>query len=1004
MQVVELLGQRHDLAEVVRVHAHEHAVAAVRVLADDHAGRGQALEQRLLHRLAEAEHLACGLHLRAEVGVDVAELFKREHRHLDRVIWRDGVQAGAIAETFQRCAEHDACRHVHHRHARDLADVRHGARGAGVDLDDVELVFPDEVLDVHKPLRAEREGELARAVDDLLRHHVVEVVWRVDGDGVAAVHAGALDVLHDAGDEHVRTVGDDVHLQLRAHHVFVHEHGVIDALRKDALHVRRDLGVVVDDLHVLAADDVRRAQQHGVAERLRGVQRLGQRLHTHALRARDVKLLEQGIKPLAVLGDVNALGRRAEDADAVAVERLRERDGGLAAEGDHDADGLLHVDDLQHVLGRERLEIQPVGGVVVRGDGLGIVVDDDDVIAHGLERPHAVDGRIVKLDALADADRPGAEHHDDGLAAAREGARLAARVRAGVEIRRLRVELGGAGVDHLVARAEGGQRLAAGQAAQRRVRIAEVLAALVKLRRQAALDARLVVHKVLQPGQKPAVDAGDVVDLIDGHAAAQRLKDGEQAVIVAVGEPVAHRAVGQGLGVQRVEMDLGAAHGLEQRAFKVRADGHDLAGGLHLRAEAAGRADELVKRPLGELHDDVVQRGLKAGAGLAGDVILNFIERVAEGDLRRDLCDRVAGRLRRERRRARHAGVDLDDGVLKAVGVERELAVAAADDVERGDDVQRRAAQHLKLLVRERQRRGDDDAVAGVYADGVEVFHAAHGDDVAGTVAHGLKLDLFPAVDIALDEDLRDRGRVEAGLRGARELLRAVGHAAPRAAERERRADDNGVADAARDLQRLGHGVRNAGGDGRLADGGHGLLKKLAVLGLVDGFGVRADEADVVLLQKALLVELHRERQARLAAETGEETVGLFLFNNALDGGQRERLEINFVREGLVGHDGRGVGVDEHDVHARVVQHAARLRAGIVKLRRLTDHDRAGADDHDFADAGINRHGAHLPSGHRIGQRERPCRAGPSTPRGETARKRPAGRGSRCPRTCRRWR
>ena len=159
-----------------------------------------------------------------------------------------------------------------------------------------------------------------------------------------------------------------------------------------------------------------------------------------------------------------------------------------------------------------------------------------------------------------------------------------------------------------------------------------------------------------------------------------------------------------------------------------------------------------------------------------------------------------------------------------------------------------------------------------------------------------------------------------------------------------------------------------------------------------------------MLLQKALLVELHRQRQARLAAETGEKTVWLLLFNDALDGGQRERLEINLIREGLVGHDRRGVGVDEHDVHARVVQHAARLRAGIVKLRRLTDHDRAGADDHDFTDAGINRHGAHLPSGHRIGRRERPCRAGPSTPRGETARKRPAGRGSRYPRTCRRWR
>ena len=59
-------------------------------------------------------------------------------------------------------------------------------------------------------------------------------------------------------------------------------------------------------------------------------------------------------------------------------------------------------------------------------------------------------------------------------------------------------------------------------------------------------------------------------------------------------------------------------------------------------------------------------------------------------------------------------------------------------------------------------------------------------------------------------------------------------------------------------------------------------------------------------------------------------------------------LENGSIREGLVGHDRRGVGVDEHDVHARVLQHAARLRARIVEFRRLADDDRAGADDHNF--------------------------------------------------------
>ena len=68
--------------------------------------------------------------------------------------------------------------------------------------------------------------------------------------------AGALDVLHDAGDQHVGAVGDDVHLQLLAHEILVHQDGVLDLAGEDDLHVPADLLVVVGDDHVLAADDV----------------------------------------------------------------------------------------------------------------------------------------------------------------------------------------------------------------------------------------------------------------------------------------------------------------------------------------------------------------------------------------------------------------------------------------------------------------------------------------------------------------------------------------------------------------------------------------------------------------------------------------------------------------------------------------------------------------------------------------------------------------------------
>ena len=58
------------------------------------------------------------------------------------------------------------------------------------------------------------------------------------------------------------------------------------------------------------------------------------------------------------------------------------------------------------------------------------------------------------------------------------------------------------------------------------------------------------------------------------------------------------------------------------------------------------------------------------------------------------------------------------------------------------------------------------------------------------------------------------------------------------------------------------------------ADLDHRLLELLAVLGLVDDLGVGADHLDAVLLQHAVLVQVHRDVQAGLAAEGGQQGVG----------------------------------------------------------------------------------------------------------------------------------
>ena len=84
--LVQLPGDIHDLRLIPVVHGDQHAAAAL--LLHLVAGGDQALEQGLLHVLAQAQHLAGGLHLRGEGRIGVGDLLKGEHRHLHRHIRR----------------------------------------------------------------------------------------------------------------------------------------------------------------------------------------------------------------------------------------------------------------------------------------------------------------------------------------------------------------------------------------------------------------------------------------------------------------------------------------------------------------------------------------------------------------------------------------------------------------------------------------------------------------------------------------------------------------------------------------------------------------------------------------------------------------------------------------------------------------------------------------------------------------------------------------------------
>ena len=679
-----------------------------------------------------------------------------------------------------------------------------------------------------------------------------------------------------------------------------------------------------------------------------------------ACRTRDTALFEDNVELFTVLSGVDRPCRRAEDRNTELLKVSRKVDGGLTAELYDSVIRLLGLDNAGNVLRCQRLEVQTVCGVKVSGNGLRVVVDNG-LAAQLLQRPDSVNRAVVELDALTDTDRTGAKYQNLLLAGRR--CNLGLLIVGGVVIRGLCLELSGTGINHLIYRQTLNVRnVLAGQLLDGLVEEAHLLGADIQIGVDLISCSQLLLHvdDVLELMQEEHVHRGDVVNLLNGHdAAAQSLADVEQTLIVCACHALLDLGVRLLLDVRgnhAVQLDLTAADSLHQCALKAVVDGHNLAGGLHLGTESVVRVNELVKRPARELDNAVVEGRLEACLGLAGNGVGDLIQAIADCNLCGYLCNRVAGCLGSQCRGTGNTRVYLDYGVLEGFRVERVLHVAAALDAQLGDDVECGGAEHLILLVAQSLRRRNNDRVAGVDADRVNVLHVTDGDGVALVVAHYLVLDFLPACDALLDQNLVNTRVHDAGGRNFAQLLPGVGDAAAGAAERVRRTDDDRQTDLTGEINRILNRVNNLGGNDRLADLLHGVLEHLAVLCLCDGGRISAEQLYAHFIKETVLAQLHGEVQTGLTAEVGQQRVRMFLFDDLLNGFDGHRLDVNLVRHSLVGHDGCRVGVYQNNLQTLLAQCAARLRACIVELGSLTDNDRAGAQYHYLMNILAQRH------------------------------------------------
>ena len=140
-----------------------------------------------------------------------------------------------------------------------------------------------------------------------------------------------------------------------------------------------------------------------------------------------------------------------------------------------------------------------------------------------------------------------------------------------------------------------------------------------------------------------------------------------------------------------------------------------------------------------------------------------------------------------------------------------------------------------------------------------------------------------------------------------------------------------------------------------LADPVEQIAERLAILGHLDGPQWRAEKADPVPLQDAGLRQLHRQVQAGLSAEAGEQTLRPLDGDDRLDRLDRERLQVHGIGHVRVGHDRGRVRVHEDRAHTLGPKCPAGLGPGIVEFSGLADDDGTGSDDQDGGGSAVGR-------------------------------------------------
>ena len=269
---------------------------------------------------------------------------------------------------FPDCfAQHDPGGDPRHGYTAHFRDQGNGPRRPGVRLKDVDHVVRDRVLYVHQALDFQLNGDPSRVFFNRLNVLFGDVDRGDDACRVSRMDPCKLDVLHDCGNERLDAVADCVRLGLyRVVEKLVDKDGTFRRNVNSGVDVALEHLFMVNDFHCPSAQNIRGTDHERIPDAVRDGNGLFDRAGHARLGLRDAELAHHVAEVLPVLGQVNRLGRCAQNGDAVLFQLAGYVERCLAPELDNNAFGFFFFINAQHVFNSERLEVQLVRGVVVR--------------------------------------------------------------------------------------------------------------------------------------------------------------------------------------------------------------------------------------------------------------------------------------------------------------------------------------------------------------------------------------------------------------------------------------------------------------------------------------------------------------------------------------------------------------------------------------------------------------------------------------------------------------